>query len=157
MTLLQKINNLTWWNEPNKLKDILKDLANGSGTLSTLFSPNNTIKISGVTNNNIEVNTWMTDLIYSSIKTGGNISDLVNNSAYISQNKMVFKESVIGILNGVNATFQIQNSITPNTEQITVNGQIQKKPQDYNISRQNITFTFSPQSQEVILIDYIKQ
>ena len=24
MTLLQKINNLTWWNEPNKLKDILK-------------------------------------------------------------------------------------------------------------------------------------
>ena len=26
MTLLQKINNLTWWNEINKLKDILKSL-----------------------------------------------------------------------------------------------------------------------------------
>lgn len=26
MTLLEKINNLTWWNEPNKLKDIFKQL-----------------------------------------------------------------------------------------------------------------------------------
>lgn len=34
MTLLEKINNLTWWNEINKLKDILKSLL----TYSNLYS-----------------------------------------------------------------------------------------------------------------------
>ena len=38
MTILQKINNLTWWNEPNKLKDILKSLLTYLDILDTKVS-----------------------------------------------------------------------------------------------------------------------
>ena len=49
------------------------------------------------------------------------------------------------------------NSLVANSEDLYVNGNKMKKPDDYNISGQIITLTFSPQSTETILINYIKQ
>jgi len=69
----------------------------------------------------------------------------------------VSNETPTGILNGVNSTFTIQNNLVSNSEKVYVNGHRQLKPLDYNISGQTITLTFSPESTETVLVDYIKQ
>ena len=68
----------------------------------------------------------------------------------------VIGEELVGNIDGINATFNTLNTFLPDSERLYVNGSRQKKPDDYNISGQNITFTFSPQLTETILIDYIK-
>lgn len=65
-------------------------------------------------------------------------------------------ETPIGVLNGVNAVFTTVNNLKPNSEEVYINGNRQKKPDDYNISGQTLTLVFSPQTTETILIDYIK-
>lgn len=70
--------------------------------------------------------------------------------------EFVINETPVGILNGSNAIFTSQFGVKPDSEEVYVNGNRQKKPDDYNISGQVITLTFSPQSTESILIDYIK-
>lgn len=71
-------------------------------------------------------------------------------------NKFIFNEDLIGIKNGANNTFTIQNNIIPDSEQILSNGFIINKPQDYNISGNTITLNFSPESYESLTINYIK-
>lgn len=80
-----------------------------------------------------------------------------NSGGSVQTGIFIYQQTPVGLINGVNATFQIPNALVVDTEQIYVNGQRQKKPQDYNISGQVINFAFSPNVQETILIDYIKQ
>lgn len=70
--------------------------------------------------------------------------------------KIVYNENLIGDINGVNATFQIQSPLKSNTEAIFVNEQLQKKINDYNIIGQTVTFMFSPNINETIVVNYIK-
>ncbi len=89
-------------------------------------------------------------------------SDLTNDgedstSTYLQVNKNIKNETPLGTINGINAIFTTQFPLEPNSEDIFVNGQKQVKPYDYNISVQTITFTFSPNIDEVITINYIKQ
>ena len=72
-------------------------------------------------------------------------------------NKFVFNEIPLGIIDGVNSIFNTNFLLVPDTEVVFINGQKQKKPDDYNISGQTITFTFSPGVSESVEINYIKQ
>ena len=72
-------------------------------------------------------------------------------------NKFVFNEIPLGIIDGINSIFNTNFLLVPDTEVVFINGQKQKKPDDYNISGQTITFTFSPGVSESVEINYIKQ
>ena len=117
----------------------LKDLQ-GSGGITTLINTDGNLVITGVNNKVINIAPALLSLINSALQP----------------EQEVFGEELAGDINGINATFTILNPLFPDSEKIYVNGNRQKKPDDYNISGQNITFTFSPQSTESILIDYIK-
>ena len=71
--------------------------------------------------------------------------------------KFIFNEIPSGIIDGINSIFNANFLLVPDTEVVFINGQEQKKPDDYNISGQTITFTFSPGVSESIVINYIKQ
>ena len=71
--------------------------------------------------------------------------------------KFIFNEIPSGIIDGINSIFNTNFLLVPDTEVVFINGQKQKKPDDYNISGQTITFTFSPGVSESIVINYIKQ
>ena len=71
--------------------------------------------------------------------------------------KFIFNEIPLGIIDGINSIFNTNFLLVPDTEVVFINGQKQKKPDDYNISSQTITFTFSPGVSESIVINYIKQ
>lgn len=88
------------------------------------------------------------------VKISDAIQALINGA--LQENKIVVSEQPLGDINGINAIFTTSNNLIPNSEKIYVNGNRQKKPDDYNIAGQTVTFTFSPQSTETILIDYIK-
>ena len=120
---------------PYPLKDI-----SGSGGITTLINTDGNLVITGVNNKVINIAPALLSLINSALQP----------------EQEVFGEELAGDINGINATFTILNPLFPDSEKIYVNGNRQKKPDDYNISGQNITFTFSPQSTESILIDYIK-
>ena len=72
-------------------------------------------------------------------------------------NKYIKNETPLGAIDGINAIFTTQFSLEANSEDVFVNGQKQIKPSDYNIFVQTITFTFSPNIDEIITINYIKQ
>ena len=71
--------------------------------------------------------------------------------------KFIFNEIPSGIIDGINSIFNTNFLLVHDTEVVFINGQKQKKPDDYNISGQTITFTFSPGVSESIVINYIKQ
>ena len=71
--------------------------------------------------------------------------------------KFIFNEIPSGIIDGINSIFNTNFLLVPDTEVVFINGQKQKKPDDYNISGQTITFTFSPGVSESVVINYIKQ
>lgn len=85
---------------------------------------------------------------------GNNISILED---YVKIDNLIINEIPIGLINGINSIFQTLNPLLPDSEEVYVNGQKQFKPNDYNISGQNVTLTFSPSINEVITINYIKQ
>ena len=76
-------------------------------------------------------------------------------SSIISE--FIFNEIPSGAINGINSIFNTNFLLVPDTEVVFINGQKQKKPDDYNISGQTITFTFSPGVSESVAINYIKQ
>lgn len=97
------------------------------------------------------------DLISSQ---AGNLLSLgIDRKLYVnSTSEVKIKgETPTGVLNGVNAVFTIVNNLKPNSEEVYINGNRQKKPDDYNITGQTLNLTFSPQTTETIIIDYIKQ
>ena len=71
--------------------------------------------------------------------------------------KFIFNEIPSGAIDGINSIFNTNFLLVPDTEVVFINGQKQKKPDDYNISGQTITFTFSPGVSESLVINYIKQ
>ena len=137
---------------PYPLKDI-----SGSGGITTLTNTDGNLVITGVNNKVINIAPALLTLINSALQSGGNISELINDVGYITDlEEKVVNEIPTGVLNGVNSTFTTQFGVKPDSEEVYVNGNRQKKPDDYNISGQIINLTFSPQSTESILIDYIK-
>ena len=100
-----------------------------------------------------------------SLEGGGNIqidyNDLDNKPPTFSPSsiisKFIFNEIPSGIIDGINSIFNTNFLLVPDTEVVFINGQKQKKPDDYNISGQTITFTFSPGVSESLVINYIKQ
>ena len=134
----------------------LKDLQ-GSGGITTLTNTDGNLVITGVNNKVINIAPTLLSIINSALQSGGNISELINDVGYITDlEEKVVNEIPTGVLNGVNSTFTTQFGVKPDSEEVYVNGNRQKKPDDYNISGQIINLTFSPQSTESILIDYIK-
>ena len=79
------------------------------------------------------------------------------NQSYSTYDRFKYSIELIGIKNGVNSSFNIVENIIPDTEQIICNGNILKKPDDYNISGNNIILSFSPESYEILICNYIKQ
>ena len=134
----------------------LKDLQ-GSGGITTLINTDGNLVITGADNKVINLAPALLSIINSALQSGGNISELINDVGYITDlEEKVVNEIPTGVLNGVNSTFTTQFGVKPDSEEVYVNGNRQKKPDDYNISGQIINLTFSPQSTESILIDYIK-
>lgn len=78
------------------------------------------------------------------------------NSA-LQESNIVTSQTLVGNIDGVNNLFNILDTITPDSEEIFINGLKIKKPEDYNISGSIITLTFSPQIGENISINYLKQ
>ena len=138
---------------PYPLKDI-----SGSGGIQTITNNDGNISIVGSNNIVINISPALLSVINSALQSGGNISELINDVGYITDlEEKVVNEIPTGVLNGVNSTFTTQFGVKPDSEEVYVNGNRQKKPDDYNISGQIINLTFSPQINETILIDYIKQ
>ena len=134
----------------------LKDLQ-GSGGITALTNTDGNLVITGANNKVINIAPALLSVINSALQSGGNISELINDVGYITDlEEKVVNEIPTGVLNGVNSTFTTQFGVKPDSEEVYINGNRQKKPDDYNISGQIINLTFSPQSTESILIDYIK-
>ena len=95
------------------------------------------------------------------LKIGNGIStwNILNyySESSTSISKFIFNEIPSGIIDGINSIFNTNFLLVSDTEVVFINGQKQKKPDDYNISGQTITFTFSPGVSESIVINYIKQ
>ena len=117
----------------------LKDLQ-GSGGITGLTNTDGNLVITGADNKVINLAPALLSVINSALQP----------------EQQIIGETPLGDVNGINAIFTTINNLIPNSEEVYVNGSRQKKPDDYNISGQNITFTFSPQLTETILIDYIK-
>ena len=134
----------------------LKDLQ-GSGGITTLINTDGNLVITGANNKVINIAPALLSVINSALQSGDNVSELTNDAGYITDlEEKVVNEIPTGVLNGVNSTFTTQFGVKPDSEEVYVNGNRQKKTDDYNISGQIINLTFSPQSTESILIDYIK-
>ena len=137
---------------PYPLKDI-----SGSGGIQTITNTDGNLVITGADNKVINLAPALLSIINSALQSGDNISELTNDVGYITDlEEKVVNEIPTGVLNGVNSTFTTQFGVKPDSEEVYVNGNRQKKTDDYNISGQIINLTFSPQSTESILIDYIK-
>ena len=135
----------------------LKTISGGGGVIQTVTNTDGNITITGSNNLTINIAPSLLSVINSALQVGDNISDLNNDAGYITDlEEKVVNEIPTGVLNGVNSTFTTQFGVKPDSEEVYVNGNRQKKPDDYNISGQIINLTFSPQSTESILIDYIK-
>ena len=135
----------------------LKDLQ-GTNGITGLTNTDGNLVITGADNKVINLAPALLSVINSALQSGDNISELINDVGYITDlEEKVVNEIPTGVLNGVNSTFTTQFGVKPDSEEVYVNGNRQKKPDDYNISGQIINLTFSPQSTESILIDYIKQ
>ena len=128
--------------DKNSLPYPLKDLT-GSGGITNVSNTDGNLVITGINNKVINISPALLATINSALQS----SDLP---------EQVTGETPLGALNGINAIFTTLNNLVTNSEEVYVNGNRQKKIDDYNISGQTITFTFSPQSTETILIDYIK-
>ena len=132
----------------------------GQGALSpsqyTLIAPNQIL-----INDILDVGDYLV-ILYSGAEVGTlpYFTQLQTNNLLVGllhSDKIIKNEVPIGVLNGINPIFTTINSLVANSEDLYVNGNKMKKPDDYNISGQIITLTFSPQSTETILINYIKQ
>jgi hypothetical protein len=68
-----------------------------------------------------------------------------------------YNKSLVGIQDGINATFTTPDAFVAGKVDVIVNGQTQTLAVDYNISGLNtIIFTFSPSPSEVLKANYIK-
>ena len=122
-----------------------------------IINTDGALQVVGSTNVVINLEPAILASINSALQVGDNISELTNDVGYITDlEEKVVNEIPTGVLNGVNSTFTTQFGVKPDSEEVYVNGNRQKKTDDYNISGQIINLTFSPQSTESILIDYIK-
>ena len=70
---------------------------------------------------------------------------------------VVTREVPTGDVNGSNMEFVLANTPNVGTEQVFVNGTLQQSGsgKDYLISGDTITFSYSPQSGDIILVNYI--
>ena len=117
------------------------------------------------TNSTIKTKRPLKTVTNKSLEGVGNIgidyNDLDNKPPTFSPSsiisKFIFNEIPSGIIDGINSIFNTNFLLVPDTEVVFINGQKQKKPDDYNISGQTITFTFSPGVSESVAINYIKQ
>ena len=103
-----------------------------------------------------------TSVINNIVNTDGNLTITGTTTKTINfstnpLNKLKQNKLLVGSIDGINSIFSIQDTIVPDSEQIYVNGILQKKPDDYNISGSLITFNFSPIIDENLTITYIKQ
>ena len=95
------------------------------------------------------------ELLSNKIKIGDGITswNLLN---YVYSEKII-NDNLLGSIDGTNNIFIIDNNILPDTEELFVNGIKLLKPNDYNISGSTITLNFSPNINENLTINYIKQ
>ena len=119
----------------------LQDISGGGGAIQTITNTDGNITITG--SNNLTIN------IAPSLLS-------VINSA-LQQSNIITNQTPTGNIDGVNNFFIISDIIVPDSEEVFINGLKIKKPNDYNIVGSNITLTFSPQTGENILVNYIKQ
>jgi len=70
---------------------------------------------------------------------------------------VVTREVPTGDVNGSNMEFVLANTPNVGTEQVFVNGTLQQSGagKDYSISGDTITFSYAPQSGDIILVNYI--
>lgn len=74
-----------------------------------------------------------------------------------TQQSFICRESPTGELNGINKEFIVSNIPNPNSEQVFLNGVLQNEgaSNDYTLSGQTITFSIPPNSDDVVLVNYI--
>lgn len=70
----------------------------------------------------------------------------------------ICREKPTGAINSVNTTFYLANTPNANTEQVFLNGVLQNAgaSNDYTISSNQITFSIPPQTDDVILVNYLQ-
>lgn len=83
--------------------------------------------------------------------------EIPTGTGTLSSGDFVFREVPSGAIDGANATYTTAFSFIPETLEVYYNGVLQKPVNDYIASGGNtITFTFSPESPDTIMVNYIK-
>jgi hypothetical protein len=96
--------------------------------------------------------------------TAGQVLAKIDNVNYnthwvddLNISKFIVGEVPSGILDGINATFTSVNNFASGTLEVFLNGSLQRIINDYQVIGNNtILLNFSPNSNENILINYIK-
>jgi len=66
----------------------------------------------------------------------------------------VANELPVGDINGENNSFRLNNSPYPDTEQVFLNGMLQRKGMDYSIYGNMIVFNDSPKTGSIVICNY---
>lgn len=83
--------------------------------------------------------------------------DLIDSFLLIDENLAVKGEIPSGTVNGVNATFFTAHEFVPELLEVYLNGLLQHIVIDYQtVGNQQINFTFSPLTGELIKVSYIR-
>lgn len=87
----------------------------------------------------------------------GSITIQTSGAVYGATN-FVTREVPTGAINGANTTFTLANTPTSGSEEVYVNGVLQNagSGNDYTISTNTITFLWTPQTGDVIVVNYRK-
>ena len=141
-----------YWVKGSSASDVIGYITDRNGVPYPLKDLQGNSGITGLTNT--DGNLVITGADNKVINLAPALLSVINSA--LQPEQQIIGETPLGDVNGINAIFTTINNLIPNSEEVYVNGSRQKKPDDYNISGQNITFTFSPQLTETILIDYIK-
>lgn len=83
--------------------------------------------------------------------------DLIDSFLLIDENLAVKGEIPTGVVNGVNAAFTTAHEFVPELLEVYLNGLLQQVVIDYQtVGNQQINFTTSPLTGELIKVSYIR-
>ena len=109
-------------------------------------------------NGKIDVSTvTSTELGYLSGVSGA-IQTQLNNITqnYLLVSKYIVREVPTGTIDGLNDQFNLINIPVTGSEMVFLNGVLQGKPGDYNLSGETIKFVVAPEEGDIIYVTYLR-